>query len=470
MKSKTFIIVISVLILCLGIASPALKCAEKLGWIELPKMGNIIEPEKVYGDGKDGVLNIIEFAKADITDTYINYLPGYAQFVTAIQTAEVNFNQPFNNMLSSFLVTKKPVETLEVPAETDAVSPETDAAEEVNEEVTEETAEPVPEEPTIVEHSSRFLKTSGDGISLYAVEATYSDGTEVSLLTSAFSTNPKVYTRQMERTADQVNAIAAANTDVNVYFYACSRLQDSEAFEEIIPGEPSLAPLVAEFFDLLDDRIVYDRLKIDSLEDSVKYLFKTDHHWNALGMYKAYVDIVNMMYGDEAESIIRPLGTEYQIEDADFYGTFARTSGYYDYHDDFYFYDYDLPEHELIADNPYDFEKVMEKYVSGKFSKDISADHYVNFYPYTRYISYPGNDTGRVVLILADSYSRGISELLGSAFDEAYIFDYRRIHEIGNYNDYIEEHGITDVLFMQYSLRGIFNNQNDNTLDTIKLD
>lgn len=466
MKSKTFIIVISVLILTLAIASPALKCAEKLGWIELPKMGNIIEPEKVCGDGKDGILNIIEFAKADLTDTYINYLPGYAQFVTAVQTAEVNFNQPFNNMLSSFLVTKKPVETPEIPDETDAVSAET----EVIGETEAETAEPEPEEPTITEHSSRFLKSSGDGINLYAVDATYSDGTEVSLITSAFSTNPKVYTRQMKRMAEQVNAIAAANTDVNVYFYACSRLQDCEAFEEIVPGEPSLAPLVAEFFDLLDERIVYDRLKIDSLEDSIKYLFKTDHHWNALGMYQAYTDIVNMMYGDEAENIIRPLGTEYQIEDADFYGTFARTSGYYNYHDDFCFYDYDLPEHELIADNPYDFEKVMDKYVSGRFSKDISADHYVNFYPYTRYIGYPENDTGRVVLILADSYSRGISELLGSAFDEAYIFDYRRIREIRNYNDFIAEHGITDVLFMQYSLRGIFNNQNDNTLETIKLD
>lgn len=222
--------------------------------------------------------------------------------------------------------------------------------------------------------------------------------------------------------------------------------------------------------DLKGDGISYDRLKVDSLEDSIKYLFKTDHHWNAFGMYTAYCDIVSMIYGEDADDIIRPLGERYDIEDADFYGTFARTSGYYGYHDDFFFYDYDLPPHTLKADYPYSFNDVKAKYSAGKFSKDISADHYVNFYPYARYLRYPTNDTGRIVLVLGDSYSRGISELLGSAFDEAYIFDYRRIHEIGNYNDFIEKNRITDVLFMQYSLRGVFDNQNDNSLDTIILD
>ncbi|MGN1346871.1 MAG: hypothetical protein ACI4V1_08795 [Eubacteriales bacterium] len=465
MKSKTFITILAVLVLSLSIAAPALKCLEKLGILELPKMGNIIEPEKTYGDGTGGVLNMIEFAKADITDTYINYLPWYAQIVTAIQTAEVNFNQPFNNFLSSFL-TPSTVVTLkaDVPTEDASTEKETETAEELEAEAAE------PAEPYIVDFSSRFLKSSGEGVNFYAIDVEYSDGTETGLITTAFNTPSKVYTQRMKKTAEQINAIAAANTDVNVYVYVCSRLQDCEDFESILPGEPSLYPLITEFFDLLDDRIMYDRLKVDSLEDSIAYLFKTDHHWNAFGMYTAYCDIVSMIYGEDAEDILRPLGERYDIEDADFYGTFARTSGYYDDHDDFFFYDYDLPPHTLQADYPYNFEEKKAQYLAGEFSKDLSADHYVNFYPYARYLRYPTNNTGRVVLVLGDSYSRGISELLGSAFDEAYIFDYRRIQEIKNYNDFIEKNGITDVLFMQYSLRGVFDNQNDNTLDTILLD
>lgn len=464
MKSKTFVIILAVLVLSLSIIAPALKCLEKLGVIELPKMGNIIEPEKTYGDGTGGVLNVIEFAKADVTDTYINYLPWYAQIVTGIQTAEVNFNQPFNNFLSSFLKQNAAV-TLKTEVPESEAETETDIDAE-----TEAETELIPEEPYIVNYTSRFLKSSGEGVNFYAIDVEYSDGSETGLITTAFNTPEKVYTQRMKKTAEQINAIAAANTDVNVYVYVCSRLQDCEDFESIIPGAPSLAPLISEFFDLLDDRIIYDRLKVDSLEDSITYLFKTDHHWNAFGMYTAYCDIVNMMYGENAGDIIRPIGERYDIEDADFFGTFARTSGYNGYHDDFFFYDYDLPPHTLQADYPYSFNDVKAKYLAGEFSKDISADHYVNFYPYARYLRYPTNDTGRVVLVLGDSYSRGISELLGSAFDEAYIFDYRRIHEIRHYNDFIEKNGITDVLFMQYSLRGVFDNQNDNTLDLIKLD
>ena len=43
----------------------------------------------------------------------------------------------------------------------------------------------------------------------------------------------------------------------------------------------------------------------------------------------------------------------------------------------------------------------------------------------------------------------------------------RRISQIGDYRAYVEKHGVTDVLFMQYSLRGVFDNQNDNTLETL---
>ena len=182
-------------------------------------------------------------------------------------------------------------------------------------------------------------------------------------------------------------------------------------------------------------------------------------------MYEAYCDIVTMMFGDGAQ--IRPLGDRYDVAGASYYGTFARTSGYYGCHDDFFFYDYHLPEHELVANYPYDFKSVRDKYLAGNFSKDKGADHYVSFYPYAQYLKYPENSTGRVLLLLGDSYSRGISELLSSAFDEAYIFDYRRIAEIGDYRAYVKEHGITDVLFMQYSLRGVFDNQNDNTLDKL---
>lgn len=464
MRSKIFIITIASVLTLFAISSPAIKLLERAGLFKLPELGNIIEKEKEY---ENPVLDFIELAKADIADTYTNYLPGYAYIVTAYQTSQSNFNRPWNDMLSKLAsAAAKPVSA--EPVETDAVD-STDVLEASNDSA--EVPADTPGEPHIVSSECHFVRSLGEGINIYAIDAVRSDGSKVGLLTSAFNTGVDTYTKRMHRTAEQVNAIAAANTDVNVYFYMCSRFQDCEAFEDVVPGEPSTKPLVDEFFSLLDPRIKTDRLKIDSLDDSVNKLFLTDHHWNAYGMYEAYCDIVNMIRADSPSvAEPRPLGVRYDVEGAEYYGTFARTSGYYEYTDSFFFYDYDLPEHELVANNPYNFETVMKRYLSGKFSKDLGADHYVNFYPYAQYLKYPSNSTGRVLLVLGDSYSRGISELLASAFDETYIFDYRRIHEIGNYNDFIAEHGITDVLFMQYSLRGVFDNQNDNTLNRIKLD
>ena len=481
MKPKTFISVVSALVLILTAFCPLLKLAEVLGWVALPKMGNVIEPARVWGSP---VPDAVERFKAGAEDVYINYLPGYAHVVTALETAGIEFNRPFNALLTAGLKSDapRPADTLAAAGpKTPDGEPESQespgtqpseqgapGAETAGEENPAEAPVSAPDEtifPPVVSWESRFLKASGDGVNLYAVDAVLSDGSEVGLITSAFCTPVKSYTKRMERMAEQINAIAALAPEVTPWVYVCSRLQDAACFPDIVPGEPSTGPLVEKFFDLLDDGIRYDRLKIDSLDDSINKLFLTDHHWNARGMYEAYRDIVTMMFGEDAE--IRPLGTRYDVEGAEFYGSFARTSGYRAYRDSFFFYDYGLPEHTLIADRPCIFSERKATYLAGKFSRDISADHYVQFYPYAQYLKYPENRTGRVLLLLGDSYSRGISELLSSAFDEAYIFDYRRIHEIGDYRAYVEEHGITDVLFMQYSLRGVFDNQNDNTLNTL---
>ena len=467
MKPKAFAAAVSAVVLALALFCPLQRLAEALGWMSLPEMGNIVEPEREYGNP---FLDAAEQVKAGIAGMYINDLPFYAEAVTGIQTAVMDFNRPFNTWLASSMRADPapaavPEEAEERPNNVDSLSAAGDAPEPEDVPETESPSEPEPDEPVVLSSESTFLKSSGEGINLYSVEARMSDGSTVELLTSAFNTPEKVYEKRMRKTAETINAIAALAPDVRAWVYVCSRLQDAACFSDIVPGEPSTGPLVDEFFSLLDEGITYDRLKIDSLDDSIRKLFLTDHHWNAYGMYEAYCDMVTMMFGEDAQ--IRPLGDRYDVEGASFYGTFARTGGYYGCHDDFFFYDYHLPKHRLIADNPYDFESVRDRYLAGDFSRDRGADHYVAFYPYAQYLKYPENETGRVLLLLGDSYSRGISELLSSAFDEAYIFDYRRISQIGDYQAYVEKHGVTDVLFMQYSLRGVFDNQNDNTLETL---
>jgi hypothetical protein len=57
-----------------------------------------------------------------------------------------------------------------------------------------------------------------------------------------------------------------------------------------------------------------------------------------------------------------------------------------------------------------------------------------------------------------------MAELLGSNFDRTFVFDFRYMYRIGNYNRFISENAITDVLFFQYSHRGVFDRQHDSNL------
>lgn len=479
MSNKIFVSVVCAFVLIIMLFAPSLRLLEDAGFVTTEKMGNIIEPSKIYDDDVPlhGLFNGIENGKALIEDTYINYLPFYANVVTTVKNSKIKVNQGVNDFLSKVaensVEASSPVsaDVLENPdvTEQSETSIDTEAVE------TEGEAEVKDDTPYIVKHSSKFLTNSG-GTNFYAIDAEYSDGKKVSLITLALSTSEKVQDTRMKKQAELVNGVSdvCEELGVNVYFYACSRLQDGEFFEEYVPSEKSLKPKVDEFFSLLSPYVKSSRLKVDTLEESIEKLFLTDHHWNAYGMYEAYCDIINMMKDDSPPgapvSIGEPreIGELHVIDEAVFYGTNARTSGYYECTDTFYFYDYDLPAHTLKTTYEYSFKAKMSQYLNGTFEKKLSTDHYVNFYPYTEYMKYK-NETGRNVLVLADSYSRGISELLGSSFDETYIFDYRRISEIGKLRKYIEEHNITDVLFMQYSLRGIFDNQDDNTIQLIKL-
>ena len=94
---------------------------------------------------------------------------------------------------------------------------------------------------------------------------------------------------------------------------------------------------------------------------------------------------------------------------------------------------------------------------------------YAVFFPEVYVVEYPDNHTGRNLLVIGDSYTQGFVELLGSAFDTTVAYYYT--HYAGmNYRSVIEEYGITDVLFEQFSDRILFDLYGDDQLSAIVLD
>lgn len=490
MKDKLFLFIFAGFVFLIMIASPLNYFLVSTGVLKYENLGNVIKPEKTYDEDKflSARLNAIESGKARLTDIYTNYIPAYNTFVIGAGAVKSDINQPLYVLYGDIAaeVFKREAATVSLPS--DSVSANMDAsadsAAELSDGGIEPTGDPAdagspaesvsapvdgaPVVPKIASYSSKFISSG-----VYGIDVEYEDGTKTGLITLAITKSDSQLRAGVRSQVKEVNRIAAATpADVNVYFYVCSRFQDSGLFEEYVPGAKSLKPFVDEFADALDSRVKYDRFKVDTLEDSIQKLFLTDHHWNAYGAYEAYRDIINMISADSPSiGEPRPLGELNLIEEAEFYGSNARIYNHFKYTDTFFFYDYNLPEHDIKTTQDYaGFAANMKRYLDGKYDKGRSADHYVNFYPYTSYTKYPENNTGRVLLLLTDSYNRGVSELLGSNFDEAYVFDFRFMNNIGNYNAFLKSKGITDVLFMQYSMRGVFNAENDNMLQSIKTD
>ena len=77
--------------------------------------------------------------------------------------------------------------------------------------------------------------------------------------------------------------------------------------------------------------------------------------------------------------------------------------------------------------------------------------------------------TGRNLLVIGDSYAKGIAEALGSSFDNTYLYYFNSYSGL-NYNKVIRDNQITDVLFLQFSERIVFDALGDNRFNTIRTD
>jgi hypothetical protein len=287
-------------------------------------------------------------------------------------------------------------------------------------------------------------------------------------LDTALSFPEEVLRANMEYQISEVNRLAAAtaNSGADFYLYVFTRMQDTAYFTDIIPNEISTLPMFNEFLSKIEGAAGIDTLDIDTPEKRLERIFKTDHHWSAMGAYSGYTDIISMISAvspEIGEPI--PLNGLITYEDVEMRGSASRIASFPRFTETFSVMDIDLPPH---SEEPrYRVAGKDRIYSTGKFDKNMYADHYETYYSRPSKYIYPENNTGRNLLIIGDSYTWGSAWLIAANFDETYLFypwDGRRM----DLNEYIEENNITDVLLMQFSDRIVFNIYNDDPLYNIR--
>lgn len=235
------------------------------------------------------------------------------------------------------------------------------------------------------------------------------------------------------------------NKHIDTYYYF---LSTSKHFNfEVDAYSIDVIKLLQENLEKEKD---FSTLEFENYDQYVNYFYKTDHHWNHIGSYQAYKDIIYMF--NKKAKILEPI-EEIVFDDIIFYGSLARYSQIVDYKEIFRAYKFDLPDMEIITNKNVIGYGSEEDYFKGIFNTGKFANHYGLYYGDDfAEVSIEANSGKRNLLIISNSYSNSVNKLIATHFNKTYDIDLRHYESTFNkefdIKEYVEENDIDKVLFI----------------------
>ncbi len=255
--------------------------------------------------------------------------------------------------------------------------------------------------------------------------------------------NPDDELTALQERADSYNTLFDKHPDLDFYVYYIEEDTDInfETNKKLNTDD--------YFFSLLNlPEEKTASFEINSFNEYKEYFYKTDHHWNHKGSYKAYTEIVDFL-NCEGEEIKN--GDEVFISD-DFIGSKGAKVGSELIKDRFLAYDFSYAEPVITINGEIvkDYGS-QSAFIAGKTTQALS---YGSFYGYDKgEVILDTNDSDKDnILIIGDSYDNAIMKLLASHFNKTFSVDLRHYEkhkgEKFNFSEYIEDNNIDKVLFI----------------------
>lgn len=247
---------------------------------------------------------------------------------------------------------------------------------------------------------------------------------------------------ELNKKIDNLNTIIKSHPELKFYLYYIEKDTDIN-FEtnEKLGASEYITQRINE------TNIISGIYKINDFEEFKRNFYKTDHHWNYDGSYKAYKEILAMIL--PGEKCIEPSGT-LELKSR-LIGSKAYASGLNDmFSEEFIANLFEIPSHRTLI-NGKDGEYGNEEKYRENLEMQIS---YAMFY---------GDDNGEVefdfynpdrenLLIIGESYDNAIIKLLASHFNKTYDIDLRSYEqdtgEKFKFDEYVKQKSIDKVLFI----------------------
>ncbi len=250
------------------------------------------------------------------------------------------------------------------------------------------------------------------------------------------------------------NDISDKYPNVNLYVYLPLRYEVTN-FSNL----HNLNNYVNKFKNGLNKNIHVSMLESINVDEYLTYFYKTDHHYNSVGALKAYNDIVKMMnINNTKELSIVNVQSPY-------YGSLARTALNKNVSDNLMDFDYQNDVKSNNLDSKFKPRTIVKK-------ANPFYDYYISYYngQYDEVIYSSDVQNNRNLLIISDSLSWQVDYILAENFENTYVINLR----YGKWKtdklylkEYLAEHNITDILFLQEAEQQMFDLYNHNISDTV---
>ena len=250
------------------------------------------------------------------------------------------------------------------------------------------------------------------------------------------------------------NDISDKYPNVNLYVYLPLRYEVTN-FSNL----HNLNNYVNKFKNGLNKNIHVSMLESINVDEYLTYFYKTDHHYNSVGALKAYNDIVKMMnINNTKELSIVNVQSPY-------YGSLARTALNKNVSDNLMDFDYQNDVKSNNLDNKNKPRNIVKK-------ANPFYDYYISYYngQYDEVIYSSDVQNNRNLLIISDSLSWQVDYILAENFENTYVINLR----YGKWKtdklylkEYLAEHNISDILFLQEAEQQMFDLYNHNISDTV---
>lgn len=184
--------------------------------------------------------------------------------------------------------------------------------------------------------------------------------------------------------------------------------------------------------------------RVDSFDVFEKYFYDTDHHWNYIGSYLGYTQVLSMVSGDEA---LKPEGVYHSGRRFSGSKTFGM-GGFFT--DEMSIYRFDYPAMNITVNGaPADDYGAQSRLIAGEVEVPTYSEVYGSDFGEVVF------DTGREgenLLVIGESYDNAILKLLASHFSKTYSVDLRyyaaNMGTDFDFDAYVAEHDIDKVLLI----------------------